>query len=316
MTQSNVDIQEFCASTAPEDRRRIITWVRVAVVGALLVWIFWSPLCNVANRWNTDANWSHGWLVPLFSLYFLHTRRETIGRTPAKTSYVGLVALILSLGAYMFFFAVMPFGYLQLLSLVGAIFSIALFLAGWAMLRVVWLPILFLCFANPIPDQYYVQLTMPLRMLSTRVSAMLLSLIPDIELEVQGVVIDYFYQGYPGALDVEEACAGMRLIMAFVTLGVAMAYLGNRPTWQRICMVAACVPIAMFCNIVRVTATGALTVYGYDELAQGTAHELLGLAMLPLAFGLFALTGYLLKHLFIEEEPDGAEDTPPARESA
>ncbi|MFH0981202.1 MAG: exosortase/archaeosortase family protein [Planctomycetota bacterium] len=303
MTQHTVDFQQFPAVPDVVERQRLVVWVRALVIGALTLWVFWAPLRVVAARWNSDSNWSHGWLVPLFSLYFLYTRREQIARTRTTSCYPGFVLFVLSLAGYFFFFVVKPFGYLQLLALVGVIFGIVLFLTGWAMLRIVWLPILFLCFANPIPDQYYVQMTMPLRMLTTQLSAMLLGLIPGIELEVQGVIIDYFYKGNPGSLNVEEACAGMRLMMAFVTLGVAMAYLGDRPTWQRVCMVLACIPISVFCNIVRVTVTGVLTVAGHNELAQGAAHTLLGLAMLPIALGLFALVGYVLKHLFVEEEP-------------
>ena len=303
MTQSSADIEAYCGSRVPGERRWRTAWIQAVIVAALLVWFYYSILRGVAFRWNSDANWSHGWLVPVFSLYFLYTRREQIARTPTSTCYAGLVVLVLALAAFLYFWAIRPYGYLRLLTLVGAIAGVTLLLAGWVMLRRVWFPILFLLLANPIPDQYYVALTMPLRKLSTCVSAMLLSLIPGIELEVQNVLIDYFHRGKQGALNVEEACAGMRLMMAFMALGVAIAYLGDRPTWQRICMVASCVPIAVFCNIVRVTVSGYLTVYGHAELAQGAAHQLLGLGMLPVALGLFSLTGYILKHLLVEQGP-------------
>jgi exosortase len=309
MTQSRVDIPEFSAAAAPLQRLGGAVWVRASILGLLLLYIFGGPLRSVAARWSADADWSHGWLVPWFSLYFLYTRREQIAQTPTATSYPGLALLLLSLAGYFVFLAVKPFGYLQLLALVGAILGLTLFLTGWAMLRITWLPILFLCFANPIPDQLHLQLTMPLRMLTTRLSAMLLSLIPGIELEVQGVTVDYYYRGTPGNLNVEEACAGMRLMMAFVTLGVAMAYIGDRPTWQRLGMVLTCVPIAVLCNIIRVTVTGILTVGGHGDWAQGVAHQLLGLAMLPIALGLFTLTGYVLSHLVIEEGLAGDETT-------
>jgi exosortase/archaeosortase family protein len=90
-----------------------------------------------------------------------------------------------------------------------------------------------------------------------------------------------------------------------VTLGLAMAYLGQRPLWQRVIMVLSCIPIALFCNAIRVTTTGCIHVFEYKSLASGTPHELLGLAMLPIALGLFALVGYVLRNLFVEavEEP-------------
>ena len=84
-----------------------------------------------------------------------------------------------------------------------------------------------------------------------------------------------------------------------------MAYLGTRPVWQRVIMVSACIPIAVVCNIIRVTITGCIHVFHIRSLASGTPHALLGLAMLPIALGLFALVGYVLKNLFVEV-PEGA----------
>jgi hypothetical protein len=65
----------------------------------------------------------------------------------------------------------------------------------------------------------------------------------------------------------------------------------------------------VFCNIIRVSVTGFLHVSGKENLAEGTPHALLGLAMLPIALGLFALLGYILDHLFVEveEAPDTGE---------
>jgi exosortase/archaeosortase family protein len=111
-------------------------------------------------------------------------------------------------------------------------------------------------------------------------------------------------------LNVEQACSGMRLTMAFVTLGIAMAYLGNRPVWQRLVLCGLCVPIAVLCNVIRVILTGLLYVFkdepigiklGFESWTRGTPHALLGMAMLPIALGLFALSGWILSNLFIEE---------------
>jgi exosortase/archaeosortase family protein len=65
-------------------------------------------------------------------------------------------------------------------------------------------------------------------------------------------------------------------------------------------MVLSCVPIAVFCNTIRTVLTGVFTVTGRSDLAQGTPHQLLGVAMLVVALGLFALVGYVLSHLFVE----------------
>jgi exosortase len=170
-------------------------------------------------------------------------------------------------------------------------------------MRVAWFPILFLLLAVPLPQSLYVDLTFPLRKFATAASAAIMPVfVSGLYTEAQAVVIDYILpNGTRGQLNVEEACSGMRLLMAFVTLGVAMAYLGDRPNWQRLVMVAGCVPIAIFCNTIRVTTTGLFFVYGHEDLAKGTPHQLLGLAMLAIALASFGLLGYLLNHLFVEE---------------
>lgn len=275
--------------------------IQGVVLGALLLLVYWNPIQVAAETWTDDPDWSHGWLVPLFSLYLIYSRRDRLAAVPREPSFLGLVILLVALAAYFYFLSIRPYGYPRPLSLVMAIFGVVLFLGGVQVIRIAWLPILFLALAVPIPDSIYVELTMPLRRLTTWASAILLELIPGVDLALQGVIIDYEYGQRSGSLNVEEACAGMRLMMAFVTLGVAAAYLGDRPTWQRLIMVASCVPIAVLCNVIRVTITGMFTIFGYTNLAQGTTHELLGLAMLPIALGLFAATSWVLKHLFIEE---------------
>ena len=105
-----------------------------------------------------------------------------------------------------------------------------------------------------------------------------------------------------------RSCSGMRLLMAFLALGVAMAYLHYRPIWQRIILLASTIPIAIFCNIVRVTVTGFIYVLADPRYAQGIYHDILGMAMLPLAFGLYGLIAWFMSSLFIEEAEASSSD--------
>ncbi len=285
------------------------TRVRMGILALLLVVTYWSTLRHtLVGRWLADGNWSHGLLIPVFSLYFLATRRDELFRTARRPSYLGAVILVASLAVYFVFSWRVPMAYPRAVSLIGAIFGVTLLMGGWGVMRIAWFPILFLLLAVPLPDRQYVQMTMPLRQLASSVSAAVMPLFADgLHTEAQAVVIDYVMPGRPpGTLNVEEACSGMRSTMAFVTLGVAMAYLGNRPGWQRLIMVGTCVPIAVFCNIIRVTITGLLYVNGHADLARGTAHQLLGILMFAVALSLFALIGYVLSHLFVEEPEDGS----------
>ncbi|NQT03096.1 MAG: exosortase/archaeosortase family protein, partial [Planctomycetes bacterium] len=127
---------------------------------------------------------------------------------------------------------------------------------------------------------------------------------------VNGVVIDVIYKGQhlEPSLNVAEACSGMRLLMAFLALGVAMAYLHHRPLWQRFVLLASTIPIAIFCNIVRVTVTGFIYVLIHPKYTQGIYHDSLGLMMLPLAFGLYGFLAWFMSSLFIEDSDIVNED--------
>jgi len=289
--------------------------VRIAVVAALMLFVYWGPIQHtLVSRWLNDGNWSHGWLIPAFSIYLLVSRREDLLAAKFGYSYLGAVILALSLALYFVSDWWWRMSYPQGVSIIGAIFGLTLLLGGWGVIRIAWFPIVFLLLAVPLPQRIYVELTMPLRAFASWVAAAIMPwFAAGLYTEAQAVVIDYMVPGGArGQLNVEEACSGMRLMMAFVTLGVAMAYMGDRPLWQRLVMVAACVPIAVACNAVRVTVTGLFHVHGHEALARGTPHQVLGFLMLAIALGLFSALGYVLSRLFIEE-PDGTDSGSSAR---
>ena len=278
--------------------------LRVVIIASLLGLFYWGTIRrDIVTRWLNDGNWSHGWLIPLFSLYFVGMRRDELFKCRSRPSFHGVVILALSLAVYFIGAWRLGMAYPRGLSIVGAIFGTTLLLGGWGTIRLVWFPILFLLFAVPLPQGLYVELTLPLRKMASMAAAAAMPLFaPGLYTEAQAVVIDYVMPGRPpSTLNVEEACSGMRLMMAFVALGVAMAYIQERPLWQRVILVLSCLPVAVFCNAIRVTTTGLLIVHGHPELARGTPHQLLGILTLGIALGLFTLFGYVLSHLIVED---------------
>lgn len=318
-------------STVPSQSRQwrelgLHCYIKVAIIGVLFCFLFRREIDGTVHLWLTDANWSHGFLIPLFSLYFINQKRRQIlglqyvadpltelfrGRLPGRLlpgqtrpDYLGLLALILAIALYVFN-VVSPAGYAYLrpMSMIAGLGAVVLFLGGWRLFKHTWLAIFFLIFAVPLPRRYYVGLTMPMRYLSAKVAAALLNLVNGMDATASGVIIDVVYKGrrLEPALDVAEACSGMRLLMAFLALGVAMAYLHYRPVWQRVVLLASTIPIAIFCNVVRVTVTGFIYVLIHPKYTQGIYHDALGLAMLPLAFGLYGFLAWFMSSLFVEE---------------
>lgn len=278
-------------------------YIKVFIIGLLWWYLFRDSLGSVVFRWVNDASWSHGFLIPLFSLYFINQRKSIIANLKTRPNYLGLLFLFCCIAFYLMTFVFFKFTYIKQLTTIATLGSIVLFLGGWRLVKHMWLPIAYLIFAVPLPVSYYRSLTIPMRHLASQIASVVLSLVPQLEATARGVVIEVIYKGVkmePG-LDVAEACSGMRLLMTFLALGVAMAYLHYRPVWHRVVLLAATIPIAIVCNVVRVTITGFIYILWDPKYAQGIYHDMLGFLMLPLAFGLYGFLAWFMSNLFVEE---------------
>ncbi|HEY3242907.1 MAG TPA: exosortase/archaeosortase family protein [Phycisphaerae bacterium] len=280
--------------------------MQVSVLAVLFLAAFWNTLrYELAWRWSHDDTWTYCWLVPVFSLYFLAGRREALRAVPSRASVLGLLVLLAGIGLYTLGLQ-RTIGYFKGVAAVVTIAGLAWYLAGTGVMRIAWFPIAFLLLAIPLPYGVYVSLTQPLQMLAARAAALLLAVsVPGLSAEAAGVRVDYFYQGVPGSLHVDQGCSGMRTQMALLTLALVVAYQGQRPNWQRVVLVAACVPIAILVNVLRVTLTGWLQVHGLTDYARGSAHALLGIVLFfGVALSLLMLVGYVLQNLFIDDGPE------------
>ena len=276
---------------------------KVAITGVLYILLFRDEIWGLLNQWRT-ADGSHGILIPAFSLYFIYQQRDKLRAVREKADYlnwVGLAITMLCLLGYVYFIYV-GMGYPCKVFMVGTIFGIVLMVGGRGIIRLTWLPVLYLIFAMPLPGNIHTTLTMPLRELASQVSATILGLMPGVYCQASGVIIKGTHLGKEFSLNVADACSGMRLLMTFVALGVAMAYLERRPMVHRIVLLISTVPIAIFCNIVRVLLTGVIYIYVGPDYAQSTLHTLLGLVMLVLAFGLYGLLAWVMNNLFVSQE--------------
>lgn len=278
-------------------------YIKIALLAAAVYSVFHIEVYSIVFQWVTNSSWSHGFLIPFFSLYFINQKKKELLTLEPGPNYLGLGLLICCLVFYWLVLFVYKFGYLKSLVIIPTIGSIVLFIGGWKLIKHTWLPIVYLVFAIPLPTRIYNDLTIPMQNLASAAAAQLLNLVSGLEAEASGTIINVIYKGVklePG-LDVAEACSGIRLLMAFLALGIAMAYLHYRPMWQRLILLASTVPIAIICNIVRVTTTGFIYILWDPMYAQGIYHDMLGLLMLPLAFGLYGFLAWFMSNLIVDE---------------
>jgi exosortase len=204
--------------------------------------------------------------------------------------------------------------------MVVTLFGIVLTMCGWQVMRIAWFPIAFLLCALPWPPLVYSAIALPLQKIAAIGSVALMNII-GVEASHGGSKI-FIAQFNPEtgrqmedrALNVAEACAGLVSLMTFISISAAIAFLSSRAMWQKLIITASAVPIAIFCNILRVAGVGLLDKYGGREWSDGFAHQFAGMVLLLPAFFIIMLVCWVVDQLVIEEaddEPAAEKVTPP-----
>ena len=280
-------------------------WKMVLLLGAFL-WLHYGHLRKLVHIWWTEPDWSHGFIIPLFSLYFLASNYQKLLKAKVKPSYTGLLVVLLGLAMETTAF-LLRFDYGVYLGMIAILFGMVLWLAGWQVIRIVWLPILFLIFAVNIPEMIYRDVAYKFQQFAAHSSVVVLQIL-GVQADMAGetaqaetVISLWDSAGQMRQLNVEEACSGMRLLMAFGALAVAISYLSDRAVWQRIVLIIFALPIALLCNMLRVVITGYLYHLGYPEYAKGLFHTFTGLLMLLPAGLIYIGLAKLMDLLVIEE---------------
>jgi len=281
-------------------------------LAGLLIWMNFWQLRIIVRTWMEDGNWSHGFLIPLFSLYFLYTRRDELFAAPRRICMWGLALLglgIFTVLAGVYIYESFWKGYwFSHIGIIITIMGLVLYLAGPSVLKTVWLPIAFLIFMMPIPGTTYGRIALPLQNLAALASAKILTIFGVVITQKASELSLVTVSGASRELTVAEACSGVRMLVAFMALGVAMAYLDDKPIWQRVTLVLMGVPIAVASNVLRVVITATAYVWDKPDFGSGFMHSFTGMLMLIPALAMLWGLGWLLRRLFVADEDDDDED--------
>ncbi len=284
------------------------TWIKILVLAGLFMAFNSWQIEYLLRKWQVDSNWSHGFLIPLFSLYLLYSHRHELLSAQRRPCIWGLVLMILSI-------VLIPLARLTIgtdwvcnMLMVMSLFGLVWYMGGSQVMRVAWLPVLYLILAMPLPPRLYQAIALPLQNLAASVSTMVLQ-ICGVDISVSSSSLKMVsITGQEHSVQVAEACSGVRSLMAFIALSIAMAYVDNKPMWQRIVLVLAGVPIAIICNLLRVTLTGTMFVLDRPELGQKFMHEFMGMMLLVPALLLLLLLGRIMHSLYVEDEDQDDQD--------
>ena len=274
----------------------------VASCAAVLIWTFWPTLRVMSEQWSNDPRYSHGYLVPAFSLFLLWSRRAMMRTGDTRPRLLGFAVLLAGLAiravGIVFF---VP--WLTAAPIVPCLFGLALLAGGRSAFKWTWPASAFLIFMVPLPYQAEIALAHPLQRIATLVSTYALQTVGLIAV-AEGNTIR---MNGGIRLGVVEACSGLSMLMNFFALSTAAAVVIKRPMYERIMLVLAAVPIALIANIIRITVTGILHKTVGSELADRVFHDFAGWLMMPIALGLLWIVLWVMSRLVVDAKPVSRE---------
>jgi exosortase len=153
-----------------------------------------------------------------------------------------------------------------------------------------WFPLFYLSLLLPIPGWVLDEVTAPLKLLVSQLSAGLVEPF-GIPLVREGVTMTVG----PYQLLVEDACSGMNSLIGLVAITLFYIYLLRNAGWRySMFLVALIIPIAIIANTLRIVTLILLTYFFGDAVGQGFLHVTAGLVLFALSLTLMFLIDSLV----------------------
>jgi exosortase len=279
--------------------------IGAGVLAGLMLWIF-SDFFYRQVEWaiREQADWGHTLIIPFIAGYFVYLRRKELLAQPFRTTWIAFVPIVLGLTVYLLGTIgpqVLSHHNVQGLGVGLTLAGTVLLFFGFRAMIWLWFPLAYLfVFGQTISYRLMELVTFKLQDLTARGSYLLMVLL-GFDIDREGNTLNLFHDGEIRPLNIAEACSGMRMLMAFMALGVAMAYTGLKRFWQRALVVLMGIPTAVFVNILRVVSLALLSVIDAD-FAAGDFHSFIGLVWLVPAFLIFLGVIWIVRHLVVEPE--------------
>jgi exosortase len=264
------------------------TWWPVLLLLVPILWLFAAILTRLASDWWNDPNFSHGFFVPLFGAYVIWQSRKRLATLPIEPSWFGLVVIagamatviVGVLGAELF---------LSRSAFVLLLMGMVIYFLGWRWFRELLFPLACLFLMIPIPAILFNQVAFPLQLLASKIASVLLGLF-GVPVLREGNMIYLPHM----ALEVVEACSGIRSLVSLVTLAIIYGYFMDRGFVRRALLALGAIPIAVLANALRVMGTGLLGHFWDPEKAEGFFHTFSGLVIFSISLALlFSLHGLI-----------------------
>ena len=270
------------------DKNRV-NLIKFLSCAALLVIAYIPTIRWMIERWmQNESYYSHGFLIPIISLFVAWQRKDVIGKAKVSSEMAGLWIAALGIIIHIIC-ATLRVYFISGFSLVFVLYGMVLFFFGREVMRQLVFPIFFLLAMVPLPLVLISNLTVKLKLFAAQCSTFILNHIgfPSVR---DGSIIRM-----PNSyIAVEAPCSGLRSLIALITLGLLFAFAMKTSYLKKALVLLSAVPIAIAANILRIILLATVNdLYG-EKIAMGFFHDFTGFLVFVVAFaGLWAVVKVL-----------------------
>ena len=281
-------------------------WLVLAL--AFLAFLYRDVFVWLSSVWTNNEDYSHGFLVPVFSAYILWSNRGSLRSIQAAEptgqgmeqsdsglllggALIGLGLLFRVAGIYM------RIQTLEGISLIPFVLGIITILFGRRAARWGAPAVFFLLFMIPLPSFLSGQLSGLLQTIATEVSTFVFQVL-GIPAFAEGNIISLSN----GQIGVAEACSGLRMLYSFFALTAGACMIIDRSWPEKALIALTAIPIAIVANCIRIIATGLAFEYLDPETAEHIFHEVAGWLMMPIGFTILLGALSILDRLIVPDD--------------
>ena len=241
----------------------------VVVLGALTI-LYLPYLQTLVAAWGTNDDYSHGYFIPLISMYMIWSVRDQLASAKIKPTNLGLLLVAIGLGLLL----ISKIGselFLQRLSLIVVLLGLVLFLFGREYFKLLKWPILYLIFMIPLPAIIWNKIAFPLQLFASYLTEHIIRLL-GIPIFRQGNVLHLAET----TLEIVAACSGLRSLLTMFALSSLLVWMSSLPLNRKWILFFSAVPAAILANLIRLTTTAILASRFGPDVALGFLHDFSG----------------------------------------
>lgn len=254
-------------------------YIKSIILSILVICVYIPTFIWMMDRWTAaETYYSHGFLVPLISLFIVWQKRQELGKLKVNPLKLGWA--VFALGIFIHIISSLWQVYFSSgFSLILVIIGLILIFLGKEFFKKLLFPILFLIFMVPLPLVLISNLSFRLKIIASQISVFIVN-----KLGIAAIREGSIIKTTHSFLTVEDPCSGIRSLIALIALGAIMAYYSRLTKAKKFILFLSSIPIAILSNVIRIVAlTFVSEIYG-AKLATGKFHDMMGIFVFVFAF--------------------------------